>query len=58
MNLRSLLQDDDPNAWRVFEQHEALLSESLQDKFTAFKNAMRTFALDEALELLDSIDSA
>ena len=52
-SLRSFLQDDDPNAWRLFEQHETLLAALLQGKFVAFKAAMRSFAMDEALELLD-----
>jgi HPt (histidine-containing phosphotransfer) domain-containing protein len=54
-SLRNLLQDDDPNAWRLFEQHESLLSDLLQGQFVEFKAAMRSFAMDEALALLDSV---
>jgi hypothetical protein len=53
-NLRNYLQNDDPNAWRLFEQHEALMANLLQDRFTAFKAAIRSFAMEEALAILDS----
>jgi CheY-like chemotaxis protein len=53
-SLRNFLQDDDPSAWRLFEQNEALMADLLQGRFTAFKVAISGFAMDEALALLDS----
>ncbi|MEY4344781.1 MAG: hypothetical protein RL032_613 [Pseudomonadota bacterium] len=53
-SLRNFLQDDDPHAWRLFEQNEALMADLLQGRFTAFKVAISGFAMDEALALLDS----
>jgi signal transduction histidine kinase/DNA-binding response OmpR family regulator len=53
-SLRNLLQNDDPIAWRLFEQNEALLADLLHGRFRTFKAAIRSFAMDEALEILDS----
>jgi CheY-like chemotaxis protein len=53
-NLRKLLQNDDPIAWKIFEQNQAQLADFLQDRFTDFKAAISSFAMDEALMILDS----
>ncbi|MFM2051107.1 MAG: hypothetical protein RL682_1598, partial [Pseudomonadota bacterium] len=53
-SLRNFLQDDDPRAWRLFERNEALIADLLKSRFMAFKAAIRSFAMDEALALLDS----
>jgi two-component system sensor histidine kinase/response regulator len=52
-NLRKLLQNDDPIAWKLFEQNEAQLANFLQDRFADFKTAIRSFAMDDALVILD-----
>jgi predicted ATPase/signal transduction histidine kinase/CheY-like chemotaxis protein/tRNA A-37 threonylcarbamoyl transferase component Bud32 len=52
-NLRKLLENDDPIAWKLFEQNDAQLADFLQDRFTAFKAAISSFAMDEALMILD-----
>ena len=53
-DLRNHLHNDDPIAWRLFEEHEALIADVLRDRFLAFKTAISSFALDDALAILDS----
>ena len=51
-HLESLLADDDPSAERYFLQNEAVFQEICSGHFTAFKHAITTFALDDALAML------
>jgi len=55
--LVQLLRDDDANAQRHFAQHQELLRLGLGKHFTFVQNAVNSFALDEALEIVDAISS-
>jgi hypothetical protein len=51
-HLEKLLADDNPSAERYFSENEAVFQEMSPAQFSAFKQAITAFALDEALVML------
>jgi two-component system sensor histidine kinase/response regulator len=53
--LVKLLRDDDANAQRHFAKHQELLRSPLGAHFKTIQNAVNSFALDQALEIVETI---
>ncbi len=53
--LRTLLQNDDANAQRHFADHAALFDTLLGEHFTRVRNSINSLALDDALEVVESL---